>query len=555
MTGVRRVGTAAAVTLATLTGTTTAPAAPVDAVPGLDPAALAVMRQPAYASARWSIAVRDLDTGQAVISHNADTLVEPGSVVKTYSAGAAWLRFGPRSRVVTPIKRRGRVTRGTLRGDLILVGKGDITLGGRTKPNGRVDYTDLDHNDANALPGATLTRGNPLAGLRRLARQVRAAGIRRVSGDVVVDDRLWDAFPMENGPVTPIVVNNNLIDFTTRPGRVGRVATTAMRPRVAPWTVTSRVRTVRAGQPTRIAVSSPRHGRVVLTGTIAADSDPVVSTYAFEDPATYARTALIEALARAGVRIDADPVARNPAKRLPRRSAVRTLPTVARLRSLPLREELTYTLKVSYNRGAQTMICRLAVAAGSTDCDDGMAKAAKVWRRAGLDVAGAALIDGSGLSGNLITADNQVQLQTIMSRRRDAAAWRSALPILGVDGSLALVQPGGPATGRVFAKTGSLGTFDLFNRRLRLPAKALGGYIDTKRGRRFAFAIVVNNAVFPDIDGLFAANDDVGRIAAIIRIILGRSPLLSLIPTIRGHSLASRTTVSTSIGDANSGML
>ena len=46
-----------------------------------------------------------------------------------------------------------------------------------------------------------------------------------------------------------------------------------------------------------------------------------------------------------------------------------------------------------------------------------------------------------------------------------------------------------------------------------------------------------------------------GRTAAIIRIMCGRSPELSLIATTRGHSSASRCTVGTSIGEANSGML
>ena len=110
--------------------------------------------------------------------------------------------------------------------------------------------------------------------------------------------------------------------------------------------------------------------------------------------------------------------ATNPVRLLPSRRAVAALPTVARLRSLSPEQETTYTLKVSYNRGGQTMICRLAVAAGSTDCDDGLAKAAQIWRRAGLDTDDAVLIDGSGLPGNLITVDNQVQLQTIMARPR-----------------------------------------------------------------------------------------------------------------------------------------
>ncbi len=290
-----------------------------------------------------------------------------------------------------------------------------------------------------------------------------------------------------------------------------------MSPKVAPWKVTSEVKTVAAGKPSQIRVSSPAYGKVVLSGTIAADADPAINTYAFADPARYARTAFIEALERAGVTVTANPTASNPEKQLPRTSTVTGLRTVARLRSLPLKEEAKYVLKVSYNRGAQTMICRLAVAAGSTDCDAGMPKAAAIWRKAGLDTTGAVLVDGSGLSGNLITMDNEVQLQTIMNARPDVAAWQAALPILGVDGSLALVQAGGPATGKVFAKTGSLGAPDFFNDRFLLPTKALGGYMDTKGGRRFAFAIVVTNSVFDELAGVLEANDDVGKVAAIIQ--------------------------------------
>ena len=84
-------------------------------------------------------------------------------------------------------------------------------------------------------------------------------------------------------------------------------------------------------------------------------------------------------------------------------------------------------------------------------------------------------------------------------------------------GSLAMVQPDSPAKGKVFAKTGSLGAGDFFNNRLRLPTKALGGVMETAKGRKLAFAIVASNALFADIDGVFAANDDVGKVAAIIQ--------------------------------------
>ena len=134
-----------------------------------------------------------------------------------------------------------------------------------------------------------------------------------------------------------------------------------------------------------------------------------------------------------------------------------------------------------------------------------------------LDTKGASLIDGSGLDGNLVTPANQTQLETIMAKRPDAARWKATMPVLGVDGSLATVQADSPSKAKVFAKTGSLVGGDQFNGRLRLSTKALGGYIDTAKGRHFAFTIIVNNGFFADINGVFAANDDVGKVAAIIQ--------------------------------------
>ena len=226
-------------------------------VPGLPPAALEVIDQPLYKNGQWAISVRDIDTGEQLVALNADTFFEPGSVVKTYSTGAAWQKFGPDATVVTPVKRTGEVVDGTLNGDLVLVGKGDVTMGGRTKPDGTVDFTNLDHNDANGIPGATLTTEDPLTGLNELAAQVKASGITAVSGDVIVDDRLWD--PHIAGGQSPSrrsMINQNVIDFTTTPTTPGQLATTEMSPKVSPWQVSGQVQTVAAGETASIKVES-----------------------------------------------------------------------------------------------------------------------------------------------------------------------------------------------------------------------------------------------------------------------------------------------------------
>ncbi|GAA2248685.1 D-alanyl-D-alanine carboxypeptidase/D-alanyl-D-alanine-endopeptidase [Herbiconiux moechotypicola] len=490
---------------------------PYSDVHGLPEGALAVMNQPQYAHGRWLISVKDIDTGEVLIDLDADKMVEPGSFVKTYSAGAAWLTWGPDHTITTPVKRTGDVADGTLAGDLVLVGMGDLTMGGRTKPDGTVDFTNLDHNDANPLPGATLTTEDPLAGLDELAAQVKAAGIDSVAGDVLVDDRLFSG-ELENQPISPIIINQNILDVLITPGAVGETATAALTPAVAPWTVVSEVETVEAGGET--AISAPvegTDGTLTVTGTVAADAGPQLKVYAFDDPATFARTAFIEALGRAGVAVTTDPLATNSTAALPAFADVEALPSVAEIESLPLGEEITYVMKISYNRGAQTLVCRLAVQAGSDDCDDGMAEENRIWKEAGLDVLGASLVDGSGLDGNVITPENAVQIQTLLAERPDAERWRDTLPILGVDGSLADVASDSPAAGKVFAKTGTLLGYDAFNDRYRLVTKALGGVMDSEDGRHLAFTIAVNQGFFDDAVGVFSANDDVGAVAALIQ--------------------------------------
>jgi D-alanyl-D-alanine carboxypeptidase/D-alanyl-D-alanine-endopeptidase (penicillin-binding protein 4) len=487
-------------------------------VPGLPQAALDVIDAPLYKNGQWAIAVRDIDTGEQLVALNADTFFEPGSVVKTYSTGAAWLEFGPDATVVTPVKRTGEVVNGTLTGNLVLVGKGDVTMGGRTKADGTVDFANLDHNDANGIPGATLTPEDPMTGLNELAAQVKASGITSVSGDVIIDDRLWEPHTLAGNVVSPIQINQNVIDFTTTPTTPGQLATTEMNQQVAPWQVSGQVQTVEAGGKTQLKVESPAAGQVVLSGTIAADYGPAVNVYLLKDPASYARTAFIEALGRAGVTVTADPVATNPAAALPETSAVDGLTSVAELTSLPLSEEATYINKISYNNGGETMLCRLAVANGSTDCTDGPGRASEIWRAAGLDTTTATIVDGSGLIGNVITPNNQVDLQMIMAKRPDADAWKATLPILGVDGSLTTVQANGPAAGKVVGKTGTLVGGDPFNNnRFRISVKALGGDIEAKSGRNLAFAVFSSNSFAPTVEGVFAANDDVGAIVAAIQ--------------------------------------
>ncbi len=120
-------------------------------------AALASAKIP---SAQRAAEVVDLATGEVVFSRHASGSLAPASNEKLPIALAALTLLGPEYSISTEVLGEGEQQGSTWVGDLVLKGHGD---------------PDLSTGD-----------------LKRLARQVRAAGIRSVSGDLVADESFFD---------------------------------------------------------------------------------------------------------------------------------------------------------------------------------------------------------------------------------------------------------------------------------------------------------------------------------------------------------------------------
>ncbi len=485
----------------------------------LSPQIEAAMETSPFDQGRWGLLVVDAETGETVYSAGLERKYETGSTAKTFSVGSALDVLGPDYRFITPVVRRGEVDEaGTLNGDLILVAQGDLTMGGRTDEKGGIAVSPFDHTDANAIPGlATLTPQDPLGGLDILAQQVAASGIRRVQGDVLVDERLWELHLAEHGlPVSSIMINDNLLDLMFTPTDPGALAGFDWRPQTASFRVRSRVVTGEPGSPIEVA-STLEGTRLTVTGSVPAGiaTVPVIQTFQAPDPASFARTLLIEALGRAGVAVDSAATGSNPAPKLPPDTEVAGLPRVAVLISPTLAEEAKLILKVSHNLGAHTMPLLLGVAAGKPTYADGMRiEREHVARAIGADAADLSLHSGDGSNDQVLPA-TQVAWLRYLRQRPCADAFRAGLPILGVDGSLSSVAVDSPAAGHVFAKTGTRVTGDESG--ISLKTKALAGYIDAASGRQLVFALYVNDVPITSIDDIMAANDLLGQIAAMIQ--------------------------------------
>jgi PBP4 family serine-type D-alanyl-D-alanine carboxypeptidase len=483
----------------------------------LPPAIQEVMDGPRYRTASWSLYAADVKTGRPLYSLRANRRSFTGSTRKLMSVGLALDELGANARQRTAVHRRGD--------SLVLVGGGDLAFGGRRIDSDTIEHTDLDHNDANALGGADLTPQDPLYALDLLARQVRRSGIRRVGGEVAVDDRLFRPYRVPNGNllVTPVMLNENMVDVAALPTVPGRPAAVEIRPQTAALTFAGSIATGPVGSAANVLLSG--NGRVECIGTPGCSatfagslpegyrapisgSDMFVRTFRIEDPTAFMRTAFIEALNRAGVTVDAPAVAANPRAVLPRRFAYPRRTRVAVHRSAPFAQTARLVLKVSLNLGANLSLSLHGLEHGARTVQAALAAERRVLiRRFGLDPRQFRFpTNGSGTPDSEASPKALVRLLRGMARSRAAKPFYDALPIMGRDGSLAHTGTTLASRGNVRAKPGTTIMPGADGESLELKAQNMAGYLTTKSGRRVAFALMVNDVgAITDIESDVAA--------------------------------------------------
>src|SRR6266404_1371279 len=176
-----------------------------------------VIDRPEFKHANFGIEFYDLADGTVVYSLNADKLFTPASTTKLLTEGTVLAKFGKDYRFHTAIYRTGSIDKkGKLKGDLIVVASGDPNLSNRIQPDNTLAFQDEDHSY-----GGPAVAGDPLTVIKDLAKQIRAKGIRRIDGRILIDTSLFPDGPREGGTnvvMSSIMVNDNVIDVVARPG-------------------------------------------------------------------------------------------------------------------------------------------------------------------------------------------------------------------------------------------------------------------------------------------------------------------------------------------------
>jgi len=452
-----------------------------------------IMDRPEFKHALFGIEFYSLDSHEVLYSINADKLFTPGSTTKLLTEGTALSLLGPDYRFHTrvyswgPMDPEGRVS------DLVLIASGDPNLSGRIKPDGTLAFENEDHS-YDGDPNTKAVAGDPLLVIRELAQQIAAKGVKKVMGRVIVEARLFREGARELGTgvvMSPIVVNDNIIDVTVTPWAEGGPVKIAISPATSYVKFTNRTRTGKSDSEPNITFLARQPDadgtqNVDIMGSFPFGKSPILYKYVVPSPSRFAEVLLTEALREKGIPVENAGFGHFEPAYIPEYM-------VAEHISPPLKEEIKVTLKVSQNLHASiTPLILGALLAPNNSDRTGFDLERDFLMKAGLDLSGAQQGDGAGGNAHF-TPDFMVGYLAYMSKQKDFQVFHDALPILGRDGTLFDIQTQSPAAGSVHAKTGTFSAYDPLNRRLLVTGKGLAGYMTTKKGEHLAFAIYINN--------------------------------------------------------------
>jgi D-alanyl-D-alanine carboxypeptidase/D-alanyl-D-alanine-endopeptidase (penicillin-binding protein 4) len=409
---------------------------------------------------RVAVCLRELGAGEELVALRADAPQPPASNLKLVTTAAALILLGPGAEWVTPFESSARLADGVLAGDLVLRAAGD-------------PLCDPDNDGA--------AEARVLAAARALAE----AGVRRIAGDLVLDE--GDFAAPEPGPSWPdasqrwaeycalaggFSVNGGVLHARVAAGAVGKSASLAIHPRAHGLESSYGVKTV-AGSAVDVRVGATATTATVK-GTIGAKLGAYEAEFAHPDPVLLFGAVLQDALRAAGITLDGT---------LVRRRGVPRGKTLAELRSA-LAESLAPINAESRNSIADQLFFSLGHALVGAGTRAGGARAVtEALARLGVPREDLVQVDGSGLSrDNRVSARAVTALLERVLGADPAAArlYQQSLAVMGAKGTLETRLKGTAAEGRVFAKTGWISG-----------VSALSGYLVPEHGRPSVFSILI----------------------------------------------------------------
>lgn len=403
--------------------------------------------------------VKSMRNGEQIYSRNVHQPLTPASTMKVLTAEAALIFLRPEYRFSTQLLTDAKsIKNGVLQGNLYIVQSGDPTL----------TYNDLVE----------------------LALNLKTQQISGIAGNVYIDNTAYDQVfygpdwvPTDKGycygaPISASIINHNCLPFKVSPSKLpGQTAYIETFPNFFYPTIKNYVVTKPNRSPCSVHLSSDMSSGLEIDGCMPKGRDPRGISYVVNDVAEYNRALFKSVLNQMAVKFNGT---------VTFGSAPKNPSMIAHHTSEPLSVLVKEMLKKSDNVIAGALFKKLGQLytrqPGSWE-NGSLAVSQILTRKAGVNVRGLRILDGSGLSPSNLTTPSQLMqvLDFAYHNNPTNDAFISALPIAGVDGTLKHRM--GNIARKVRAKTGYISG-----------VVSLAGYVVTADNEVFAFVIMVNGS-------------------------------------------------------------
>lgn len=422
-----------------------------------------------FSDAHWGLLVRSLNDGRVIWAKDEKLHFIPASNLKLFTTAVSLLRLGPDYRYTTRLLGHGKIENGVLHGDLVVRASGDPSLSPRFHEGGAV------------------------AVFEEWADTLAKRGIKKIQGDVVIDNTLFDTQYMGTGwfwddeifpysaQISAFSINDNCIELRVAANaEEGEPGIVKIKPETSYVTIVNRTRTIDATESSITITRQAGSNRVIVSGTVSPRDCPKRFDVAVHEPAFYGATVLKEVLESRGITVQGRGRVVDDDQVDPKQDE----DLLVSLPSPPLSVILSRVNKSSHNLSAELLFRTLgAVYYGKGTARNGSRVILETLERAGIIPDEISIRDGSGLSRlSMVTPEQVVNLLEYMYHQPTFAQFYNSLPIAGADGTLATRMVGTCAANNVRAKTG-------FSTHIG----SLSGYLRNLNGEMLAFSMLTNN--------------------------------------------------------------
>jgi D-alanyl-D-alanine carboxypeptidase/D-alanyl-D-alanine-endopeptidase (penicillin-binding protein 4) len=439
----------------------------------------AAATHPRFSSAMLGIKVESLDTGKVIFEQNADKFLKPASNGKMYTGAMALDRLGPDFKIRTSFYATAPLDKsGTIKGDLIVYGRGDPSLSHR--------FNDGDYQKP----------------IDQLADALVQAGVKRIKGNLVGDESFfrgtrfgvgWSVDDLQyyyGAEASALTLQENTVDLVLKPGaKIGDPLQILTKPQTDYMHFSNRTKTVEKGGRRSIEIYRPIDSGIVYAwGSLPLGDSGYDDSVAVYDAPRWFVYMLRNALLKRGVKVGGELKNVSWLDRELDPIDFAKLKEVAFIESRPMAEMVKNMMKPSQNLYAHLLLLQVGEHVRNDEnrkmnSDDlGLAEMKKFCADAGIEKGAVLMEEGSGLSrGCVLKPAASVQLLKYMSKHKYAAQWRDSLPIAGVDGTLKSRFKGTLAENNLRAKTGTIRYVN-----------SISGYVTSKAGEHLVFSIMLN---------------------------------------------------------------